>query len=446
MHFSLPSNFESRLELYELDTSACERLAKLWPVLQATLTQAVDKFIEAERQMPSVAAVFQVHAGLIRELEINHMRLLLSGRLDQQYVESCQYVSEQQSKIGLSPRTRMIAGNIVLRAALDALARKRRFSARKVVADGQLIAQAIAFDIATTMTFYQDATLSASEARRKAVDSAIAEFRSTINDTISAVKTVSEALSRGSAEMQIAAKESSQRMNSTAKASDETNIVVQSTAAATDQLSQSINEIGTQSVRSLSLATDAAHEVEVSMNNLSTLSAAVNEIGFVAEMISNIAGQTNLLALNATIEAARAGDSGKGFAVVAAEVKALANQTEKATDGISQHIAAIQAATRELVGQLGLVAHAVKNISSVAGTIEQAVHEQSAATNKIGISVKAVAKYTVQASEVVRTVETSSNRSLGIVQEVVDLTERLSSRAADLEKKVAQFFSSVQAA
>jgi methyl-accepting chemotaxis protein len=74
------------------------------------------------------------------------------------------------------------------------------------------------------------------------------------------------------------------------------------------------------------------------------------------------------------------------------------------------------------------------------------VHEQSAATNEIGVSVKAVAKYTVQASEVVRTVETSSNRSLGIVQEVVDLTERLSSRAADLEKKVAQFFSSVQAA
>lgn len=446
MHFSLPSNFEARLKLYELDTSACERLGKLWPVLAAILPGAVDKFIEAEKQMPSVADVFQTHAELIRDLETNHMSLLLSGRLDQRYVESCQSLSEQQNKIGLSARTRMIAGNMILRAALDGLARKSRFSARKVAADGQLVAQAIAFDIATTMTLYQDAALSASEARRKTVDSAIAEFRATINQTIGAVKTVSDALSRGSAGMKSAAEETSQRMRSTAKASDATNAIVQSAAAATEQLSQSINEIGSQSAGNLSLANSAAQDAEISMNNLSTLSGAVHQIESVADMIAQIAGQTNLLALNATIEAARAGDFGKGFAVVAAEVKALAHQTEKATDAISRHIAAIQVATRELNGQIGSVAHAVKNISSVAATIGQAVYQQTAATNEIAVSVQSAAKYTMQAGEDVQAVETSISRSLGIVQEVVDLTERLSLRAADLEKKVAEFFSSVRAA
>jgi methyl-accepting chemotaxis protein len=309
-----------------------------------------------------------------------------------------------------------------------------------------LVAQAIAFDIATTMTLYQDAALSASEDRRKTVDAAIAEFRATINETVSAVKTVSDALSNGSAGMKLAAEETSQRMKSTAKASDATNAVVQATAAATEELSQSISKIGSQSEGNLSLATGAARNAEISMNNLSALSVAVDQIETVADMISQIAGQTNLLALNATIEAARAGESGKGFAVVAAEVKALANQTEKATDAISRHIAAIQLAARDLNGQLGSVAHAVKEISSVAATIGQAVHEQTAATNEIAVSIQSAAKYTVQASEDVQVVETSITNSLGIVRDFVDLTERLSLRTADLERKVTQFFSSVRAA
>ena len=85
-----------------------------------------------------------------------------------------------------------------------------------------------------------------------------------------------------------------------------------------------------------------------SNGTIQSLSQAVETIGSVVNLISNIAAQTNLLALNATIEAARAGEAGKGFAVVAGEVKSLATQTSKATEEIGRHIATIQDTTRQL--------------------------------------------------------------------------------------------------
>ncbi len=96
-------------------------------------------------------------------------------------------------------------------------------------------------------------------------------------------------------------------------------------------MASSVNEISRQVQGSARIANEAVDQAQKTNDRVGELAKAATRIGDVVELINTIAGQTNLLALNATIEAARAGEAGRGFAVVASEVKALAEQTAKAT-------------------------------------------------------------------------------------------------------------------
>ena len=173
---------------------------------------------------------------------------------------------------------------------------------------------------------------------------------------------------------------------------------------------------------------------------------AAGRIGDVVELINVIAGQTNLLALNATFEAARAGDAGRGFAVVAAEVKALAQQTAKATGEISEQVNGIQNATRESVMAIEAIGNTIGRMSEIASSIASAVQEQGTATQNIARNVQQAARGTLQVgTNIVDVQRGASDTGLASTQ-VFSAAQALSGESGRLKADVATFLNSVRMA
>jgi len=148
-------------------------------------------------------------------------------------------------------------------------------------------------------------------------------------------------------------------------------------ASATEEMASSINEISRQGAGIGADGNEAVDQARRTNDRVGELSKAAARIGDVVELINTIAGQTNLLALNATIEAARAGEAGRGFAVVASEVKALAEQTAKATGEIGQQVSGIQAATQESVGAIKEISGTIEKLSEISSAIAAAVESRA---------------------------------------------------------------------
>lgn len=158
---------------------------------------------------------------------------------------------------------------------------------------------------------------------------------------------------------------------------------IQGVASGAEELSASVSEISHQVSHAARIAGEAVERTQHTSKIVEGLSGQAAQIGDVVALIQSIAAQTNLLALNATIEAARAGVAGKGFAVVAAEVKALAEQTGRATNQIRGQIVATQTATREVVDAIGSIQVTIRTLNDVSNAIAAAVEEQSAVTQEM---------------------------------------------------------------
>jgi methyl-accepting chemotaxis protein len=171
-------------------------------------------------------------------------------------------------------------------------------------------------------------------------------------------------------------------------------------ARAVSESARQSEELGKSGRRSVEEAVGAMtavrEQVESIASRILALAEQAQSIGDIINTVNEISEQTHMLALNASIEASRAGEHGRGFAVVASEVKALADQSKKATAQVRQILGHIQKATQSAVM-----------------TTEEGTKSVSAATRVVGqagVTIQTLGELLVQASLTAAQIAASANQ------------------------------------
>jgi methyl-accepting chemotaxis protein len=282
--------------------------------------------------------------------------------------------------------------------------------------------------------------------RRAAMENLAGDFERSVNGIVRSVSTAAEGMQSTAQSMTSTASDASKRAATVSAASQSASNNVSTVAAAAEELSSSVTEISRQVTRSSEIASKAVSDAERTNATVQVLSTGAEKIGEVVKLIHSIAAQTNLLALNATIEAARAGESGRGFAVVASEVKALANQTAKATEEISGQVAAMQQSTGDAVAAISGITQTIAQMSEITVGISAAIEEQGAATREIARNIQQVAAGSSEISAHIGGVTTAAAATGTAASDVLANARELDNQSGMLRNAVDGFLTKVRAA
>jgi methyl-accepting chemotaxis protein len=289
----------------------------------------------------------------------------------------------------------------------------------------------------------QQIVMQQQEERRATIENAILAFRQRAENLLQIVADKAGEMRSTATSLFSASGHTSQRAESAVQTSNEAATNVKTVAVASDELSNSIMEIGQRLDQTAEVVRLAVGEAHTTNQDIDALAQAARKIGDVVKLIRDIAGQTNLLALNATIEAARAGEAGRGFAVVASEVKSLAMQTAKATEDISSQILEVQNLIGKAVEAVGRIVHRMGEINNYTSAVAASVQQQTAATGEISQNVTNAADGAELIVTVLSEVSGATTKAQESAQTVLAASKSVEEETNNLREEVESFLTKV---
>lgn len=285
-----------------------------------------------------------------------------------------------------------------------------------------------------------------SEERSALMHDVADDFEKSVMGVVSSLMKTTGVVENNSVDLKNAVESSLQAVSEVSGASAEANQSVETVTGASNRLSDSLSRVRDDVDQASDIAETAVAEARKTDEIVGRLSETGRAIGEIVELISQIASQTNLLALNATIEAARAGEAGRGFAVVANEVKALAEQTTKATDDISAQVAAVQDVAEQSGVAISSIADTIQRVSEISVKIREAVEDQTSATGEINGSAQTALGSSERVSGNVGTLCEAMEASRTATEGMSSASAELGDLSETLQAQVSQFLQSVRAA
>ncbi|MBT8226703.1 MAG: methyl-accepting chemotaxis protein [Dactylosporangium sp.] len=249
----------------------------------------------------------------------------------------------------------------------------------------------------------------------------------------------SEHLAKTNTSIAVSAQQSSAQAGVVAASTEDVTAYVSTMATGADNITQSIHEIAENASEAATVAGQAVRLADDTRRTVGKLGESSSQIGQVVALITAIAGQTNLLALNATIEAARAGDAGRGFAVVAGEVKALAQETARATEEVTRLVQAIQDDMADATQASGQITEIISRIDGFQSTIASAVVEQNSTTAELSRNAAQAAASSAQIGEQIAVTAGNARTTSTSAAEAGQATQNLAALAGSLRQAVSRF-------
>jgi len=282
------------------------------------------------------------------------------------------------------------------------------------------------------------------EERKKALVNIANSFEERVGVVVKSVEQAASDMQAMSVKIAAVVQETSHQSASAASAAQEASSNVETVAAAAEELSSSIKEISrnvTDTKNSTKICTNTAKSTK---EILEELHKAVQDIDTIIQSITEVAEQTNLLALNATIEAARAGEAGRGFAVVANEVKALANETHKMTEEISNNVQKIKSSSDNTISSVNKIIEQIEEVDGKTTNVAAAIEEQNSSTNEISRNIQEASKGTNEVSSNIGDIQEATNENAAAIEELSAGAKSLAEQSATLKSAMDEFLKEIR--